>query len=158
MAPEIDTDPYFVLDATVWPVLPLVPVGVLGVATRGLPVDLGPARFVGAALFLAGVGWYLWAVAALLAGGGSPVGTRPRELVSAGPFAYSRNPMFLGIVVALLGEGLFFSSALAVGAAVGSWWLFDRIVVDWEERHNRRSLGDAYEKYRREVPRWIGPL
>lgn len=158
MTRPVDADPLFVLDATAWPVLPLVPVGLLGLVTDSVPVDVGSARVGGVALLIVGIGCYLWAVVALLAGGSSPVGAPPRELVTSGPFAVSRNPMFLGVVVALLGEGLFFSSAPALGTAALAWWLFDRVVVDWEERRNRESLGEAYEEYCRDVPRWFGPF
>lgn len=158
MTAAVDTDQWFLLEAAGWPLVPVVPVGVVGVVTRELPVDVGPARYLGVALFVAGVAWYLWAVVTLLAGGSSPVGAPPERLVTAGPFGYSRNPMFLGVVVALLGEGLVLSSAPAVVAAVAAWWLFDRLVVAWEERRNHESLGEAYEAYCRDVPRWFGPF
>jgi len=48
----------------------------------------------------------------------APTGTPPDELVSSGPFVSSRNPMFLGVLVAAFGEGLFFSSAVGIGLTV----------------------------------------
>lgn len=86
------------------------------------------------------------------------MGAPPVELVSSGPYAHSRNPMFLGVLVATIGEGLFFSSAVAVGLTVVIWLLFDCAVVSWEERQNSRALGDACDRYCEQVPRWLGPL
>lgn len=146
------------VEAAGWPIVPLVPAALLGLVTSDIPVDVGPVRHVGPILFVAGIAFWLWAIVELLVGASTPVGTPPDELVSSGPFAYSRNPMFLGVLVAAFGEGLFFSSAVGIGLTVVIWWLFDRIVVSWEERQNKRALGDAYERYCEQVPRWLGPV
>jgi len=153
-----DVDLTKLVEAAGWPIVPLVPAAVLGFVTSGVPVDIGPARYAGLVLVVAGIAFWLWAIAALLFGGDTPVGTPPKELVSSGPYGYSRNPMFLGVVAAAFGEGIFFSSAVGVGLTVVVWWLFDRIVVSWEEAQARRSLGEDYERYCERVPRWIGPV
>lgn len=153
-----DVDLGGLVEAAGWPVVPLVPAAMLGLATSDIPVDVGPIRYAGPVLFVAGIAFLFWAIVELLVGGSTPVGAPPDELVTSGPYAHSRNPMFLGVLVAALGEGLFFSSVVGVGLTVVIWWLFDRVVVSWEERQNNRALGDAYDHYCEQVPRWIGPL
>jgi protein-S-isoprenylcysteine O-methyltransferase Ste14 len=77
------------------------------------------------------------------------------ELVTDGPFRWSRNPIYLGFCLAYLGAGfalraswviLFFPLVAAV---------LDVGVIRREERYLRRLFGTAYEAYRGKVRRWI---
>ncbi|MFB6219380.1 MAG: isoprenylcysteine carboxylmethyltransferase family protein [Halobacteriaceae archaeon] len=142
------------VESAVLPLVPLVPAALVGMVSGG--ADLGPARWAGVALVAAGLGFWLWAVVALLRGGSSPSTTRPGELVVSGPYRYSRNPMYVGVVVALLGEAVAFESALVAVLAAVALVLFDRL-VRWEEAGLRESLGGAFEAYCEQVPRWLGP-
>ena len=79
----------------------------------------------------------------------------PTRLVRVGLYRHVRNPMYVGVVTAILGEALFFESrALAIYAAV-VWMAFHLFVVLYEEPHLRYTFGQEYEAYRRDVPRWI---
>jgi protein-S-isoprenylcysteine O-methyltransferase Ste14 len=98
---------------------------------------------------------------ALRAWGVGHLGSRSRtrkadawELVRSGPFAWVRNPLYLG-------NGLMW---LGVGWACGPAWLAAWVVflalhyplvVAWEEQHLRHALGQAYDQYLEEVPRWL---
>ena len=76
-------------------------------------------------------------------------------LVQSGPFAVSRNPMYVGLVALSLGltvvTGVFAnvwnSAALAI-------WLHHAYVLP-EERFLRERFGAAYDEYARRVPRWL---
>lgn len=82
----------------------------------------------------------------------------PRKLVRVGLYRHVRNPMYVGVVTALIGEALFFQSrSLAVYAAV-VWSTFHLFVLLYEEPHLRETFGEDYETYRRAVPRWIPRL
>lgn len=79
----------------------------------------------------------------------------PTALTRAGLFRLTRNPMYLGFVVALL--GLFFvlgSLSPAIGvlwyAALANWWY-----IPFEEQAMRRKFGQEYLGYCREVRRWF---
>jgi protein-S-isoprenylcysteine O-methyltransferase Ste14 len=84
-----------------------------------------------------------------------PASESHTSLVAAGPFRFSRNPMYLGAVV------------IAVGAALlaGTWpmWLVPVVVlaldhfviIPFEERSMRRVFGDAYQTYQTRVRRWL---
>jgi protein-S-isoprenylcysteine O-methyltransferase Ste14 len=108
----------------------------------------------GVILSLAGVGLALRS-ALLLAGRGRPQrGPRP-PLVIAGPYTRVRNPLLLGVLLALAGVALAMgSAALWIGAAVVSvaahvW------VVRFEEPHLQARFGEAYREYLARVPRWV---
>ena len=81
---------------------------------------------------------------------------QPNVLVKDGLFRYTRNPMYLGFVVALLGVavlslGSLFGFALVVAFVV----ITDRWYIRFEERAMRDTFGEAYRVYCKEVRRWV---
>lgn len=90
-------------------------------------------------------------------GSGTPVPTDPPErLVVSGPFRWTRNPMYLAYTLILVGEALAVGhTALLLYAAVcaGAFHL----ITLGEEILLLRRFGGAYERFARQVPRWIGP-
>jgi protein-S-isoprenylcysteine O-methyltransferase Ste14 len=81
-----------------------------------------------------------------------------RVLITHGPFAYSRNPMFLAALTVWLGWALFFGSPLILILTVVFWTLSNSFKVRQEERGLEARFGEAYRDYRRRVPRWIGKI
>lgn len=82
----------------------------------------------------------------------------PAELVTGGVYAYSRNPMYVGVVLAIVGQAVRYRSALVLWWAAGCVLGFHRRVVDAEEPHLAAKHGETYEEYVEAVPRWIpGP-
>jgi protein-S-isoprenylcysteine O-methyltransferase Ste14 len=79
----------------------------------------------------------------------------PQHLVTTGPYAVSRNPMYIGVAAILAGWAVFYGSyeltiyALAVACA------FHVRVVLFEERWAARRFGGAWDLYRTRVPRWL---
>lgn len=111
----------------------------------------------GIALIAGGLAAVAWCALILVrAGGGTPVPTDPPErLVAAGPFARSRNPIYLAYLVILLGEALLSGEAAlflytAVVAAGAHLW-----VVLVEEPGLRRRFGAQFVRYTERVPRWL---
>jgi protein-S-isoprenylcysteine O-methyltransferase Ste14 len=79
----------------------------------------------------------------------------PVALVTGGLFGWSRNPMYLGLIVALVGAALLLSSPLALLAAPAyGWWVQRRFIVR-EERLLEQRFGDAYRAYCLRVRRWV---
>jgi protein-S-isoprenylcysteine O-methyltransferase Ste14 len=78
----------------------------------------------------------------------------PKVLVVHGLYRYTRNPMYLAIIVVLLSEALFFDSlSLLIYAAVASLG-FHLFVILYEEPHLRTQFGESYEEYFKTIPRW----
>jgi protein-S-isoprenylcysteine O-methyltransferase Ste14 len=78
-------------------------------------------------------------------------------LVRGGPFALTRNPMYVGVTGALLCHALARRSWAAALPAVGFLAAMDRLQIPAEEQALRRSFGADFEEYAREVPRWGPP-
>lgn len=144
------------LETDLLPLLVLPPAGTLSLATAAAS-GFGALQSAGIAVFLAGVGLWLWSVFELRWGGSSsaaPTGV----LVDTGPYRYSRNPMYVGVVVAVVGAGVAFESIPGVAIAAVVWLLFRWLVLTWEEPLVRRHLGEPFEEYCRRVPRWVPPF
>lgn len=75
--------------------------------------------------------------------------------VTTGLFAWSRNPTFLGMIAAVLGDFLI-APTVVTGIVLASAWIAFSVQIRMEEDHLHRLHGAAYERYRAVVPRWIG--
>jgi protein-S-isoprenylcysteine O-methyltransferase Ste14 len=76
------------------------------------------------------------------------------DLVKTGLFARSRNPIFLGMRVTLLGLFLVFPCAVTLAILALSEALI-AIQVRLEEAHLSKSLGETYLAYAAATPRWL---
>lgn len=77
------------------------------------------------------------------------------ELYTDGPYAYTRNPQYLGMVVGVPGFALVADSVLVAAlAAVHVGWVL--LLPRAEEPHLREEFGDAYDRYASRVPRFLG--
>lgn len=81
----------------------------------------------------------------------------PRELVVTGPYRFSRNPIYIAVVLVVLGWALAFHSPLLVAFALATFLLFHLRVVLGEEPWLARAHGDRWIEYRGRVPRWLDP-
>jgi len=90
-------------------------------------------------------------------GGGPGMDTPPDRLVSTGPFAYCRNPMYLGHIIFLLGLTLSLRSWLAALILIATvvWFQFR---VQRDERRLVARFGQPYLDYIARVKRWIPGL
>lgn len=96
----------------------------------------------------------IWDFAAVGQGTLAPVDP-PKKLVVQGLYRYVRNPMYVGVLVLLLGEALTLRSA-AILLWTAAWFFLINLVVHFNEEPTlRRRFGESYEKYRRSVRRWI---
>ncbi|UTF55172.1 methyltransferase family protein [Natronosalvus rutilus] len=95
------------------------------------------------------IGWAVRTVGELELNGG-----KPTALVTTGPYAFSRNPMYVGWTALYLGIALLLNTAwlLVVLPVVLSTV---HLVVRREERSLEREFGDVYRAYRRDVRRYL---
>lgn len=88
------------------------------------------------------------------AGGTAGISVPPERIIETGPYRYSRNPMYLGHLIFLVGLALTFWSWLAVLLLMTRGiWFHQRVVHD--ELRLERLFGSDYSAYRRRVKRWI---
>jgi len=115
-----------------------------------------PYSLLGIPLFLFGAHVALRAKKDFQAAGTpmSPSGV-PNRLHRDGAFRYSRNPMYLGITVGLLGFAVLWSSAWNFAFPALFVILVDLFFIRAEEDTLTRTFGADYEDYRRQVRRWL---
>ena len=87
---------------------------------------------------------------------GTPAPVAPtRHLVISGLYRHVRNPMYVGVVTAVLGQALWFGSTALVTYGALLFAGFFLFVLVYEEPALRRQFGAEYEAYCRAVPRWL---
>ena len=88
------------------------------------------------------------------AGGGPGMATLPQRVVDEGPYRYTRNPMYLGHLIFMLGLALTFWSWFGLALfALRAVWFQRRVLRD--EARLVTTFGDDYEAYRARVKRWV---
>jgi len=110
------------------------------------------ASLVGGALAVLGTVVFAWGARTLHADETMGV---TGDLYTGGPYAYTRNPQYVGMIVGVTGFALAVDSALVAAlAAVHVGWVI--LLPRAEEPHLRAEFGAAYERYARRVPRFVG--
>jgi protein-S-isoprenylcysteine O-methyltransferase Ste14 len=136
------------------------PWGLSLLSTRHGWVDGRPGTWNLLALILvvAGIACTLWMMALhFLASPGSFLELGPtQKLLTPGPYAFSRNPMYLFELAFWFGWALFYGS-IAVLIGFLFWFaLFNFVIVPREERDLEARFGEAYRAYKTRGPRWLG--
>nr|WP_296072944.1 isoprenylcysteine carboxylmethyltransferase family protein [uncultured Actinoplanes sp.] len=115
-----------------------------------------PVRLAGLTMLVAGATVLIHAFARFVAEGfGTPAPVAPpARLVVGGLYRYVRNPMYLAVTVAVLGQALLlWRPALVVYAAIATAAMV-AFVAGYEQPALARQFGGEYEAYRRAVPGW----
>ena len=84
------------------------------------------------------------------------LGLTPSFLVRRGPYAFTRNPMYVAELGLWLGWAIFFGSIGVLVAAVVLIGVVNFTVVPREERSLERIFGQSYLQYKNSTPRWFG--
>jgi len=128
------------------------------VSSRGVGVSRSQAlRYSGLPLIVIGAAGLLWCIWNFFSAGRgtiSPIDP-PRHLVVRGLYRHVRNPMYVAVIMILLGEAIFFWSMPVLIEAGIFIVLANLFVVIYEERALRRQFGESYERYLEAVGRWI---
>lgn len=124
----------------------------LRLSVRQNPIQLGIGIFMVAAAVCA----IALARRAFIAHGTHPNPYRStKALVEAGPFGFSRNPIYIAFLVLVLSFTLLANSLWFVIAAVVLFFILHFGVVKREETYLRTKFGSSYEQYFSRVRRWI---
>lgn len=122
-----------------------------------LPLAFGPWRWLGLLPLGAGLALLLATILdfAVVGRGTLAPWDAPRQLVTSRRYRWVRNPMYLGVLSLILGQGLLLQSGGVLALAGVLAGVFHLRVVYWEEPVLRRQFGPEFEAYRAAVPRWI---
>jgi len=123
-----------------------------------LPGPRALTRAAGAASLVAGCALNVWAlVERRRRTSGDFQLEQPESLVTTGPYAFSRHPMYLGWWLIHVGAGMLRGSAW-VAATLPVAVLVEHLGGSMvEERELRRRFGDEFARYAERVPRYAGP-
>jgi protein-S-isoprenylcysteine O-methyltransferase Ste14 len=121
---------------------------------RTTVLDATAAKGVGALAMAAGLAVYALALRAF--GTAWRLGidrNHPGELVTGGIFARSRNPVYLGLTLVMVGAFLVLGRLVLLALAIG-FPVYFQYLVRREERFLAEHYGDAYREYAAQVGRW----
>ena len=91
-----------------------------------------------------------------LQGRGTPAPWAPPErFVERGSYRFVRSPMYLGVLLLIVGQALLLGREILYAWAIGAWFMFTAFLVFFEEPQLRDRFGAGYDDYRRRVHRWL---
>jgi len=115
-----------------------------------------PAVWLGAAVFAVALALFAWAVTTMKRAGSNVQTSQPTTaIVDTGPYAFSRNPIYVGMMLSLAGLAIA-SNALWLLLTLALFVVVIRYgVVAREEAYLEAKFGDVYRGYRMRVRRWL---
>ena len=129
-------------------------------AFGGLLHDRLGIRLAAPSRLLHAVGWVLGAFGSLLVGWAT-VSARevnleqPAKLITGGPYAFSRNPMYVGWTMVCLGMAAVLNSASILMASLAGWLYLDIVEIPREEEVLTGAFGEQYHEYCRKIRRYL---
>jgi protein-S-isoprenylcysteine O-methyltransferase Ste14 len=122
--------------------------------------QLSPAswNYIGLIAVAVGLSLYAWCLANHFRSyrASVRVSFSPPHLVVAGPYVFTRNPMYVSGLFTWLGWVVYYGSPAVLIALVLLWSMFAFRVIPNEERQLEELFGEEYLEYKRTVRRWIG--
>jgi len=126
---------------------------------RRWPLPIGPAalvRIAGAVVGVSGVALSASGVRQFRRAKTSLVPVRPAtSFVVAGPYRFTRNPMYVGLALVTIGLALLLTTWWPIVLLPPTLAAVQFFVIQREERYLRRRFGNEYEAYTRRVRRWL---
>ncbi len=99
---------------------------------------------------------FFWAAYTMHRGEASiPTNEATNNIVVGGPFQFSRNPIYLAMLLLLLSISIWANSLWFIGFAALAAWLLSWGVISREEQYLERKFGEEYTTYKARVRRWI---
>jgi protein-S-isoprenylcysteine O-methyltransferase Ste14 len=145
----------------IWPPLALGLAVIAGFALNWLvplpflPADL-PARWLGAVVFALALVLVAWALVTITRTGSNVATNLPTTtIVESGPYRFSRNPIYLGMFMGLIGLAIAFDNLWLMMILVPFALVVRYGVVAREETYLKRKFGDVYRGYSSRVRRWL---
>ena len=79
----------------------------------------------------------------------------PNFFISSGPFRISRHPMYLGMILILLGVAVFLGSLISFVFPIIFVMIIEKLFIPMEEKNLEKEFGDKYIAYKKRVRKWI---
>jgi protein-S-isoprenylcysteine O-methyltransferase Ste14 len=141
------------------PILLLLHIFATFLLNRLLPLPFSFPKmlvWVGYCLILAGIGLALSAAGRILQAHTTldPHGA-VTEIVTGGPYRFSRNPIYLGFVLLLIGFSFAFGTYWGLIMSPVLIVSLSQLVIKYEEAYLEKKFGDAYTGYKSRVGRWL---
>jgi len=127
-----------------------LPLGTRLASPNGLALTTG--------LVFMGIGLLLAVLAAnrfRLAGTPVPVDRPVTALVTVGPYRFTRNPIYIGLILIYFGLSIVLTSFWMLVLLVPMLVILQRRVIEREEAYLETKFGEPYRKYKERVPRWL---
>ena len=77
------------------------------------------------------------------------------RLIKTGIFAYTRNPIYLGLVLFLISMFLVFENVMYLLSSLGLFIWLNNYVIKAEEDYLKNKFGDEFDRYCGAVKRWL---
>jgi protein-S-isoprenylcysteine O-methyltransferase Ste14 len=122
---------------------------------RFVPASV-PGAWVGGAIFALAFALAIWAIVTIRKAGTQVETYKPTTaIVANGPYRFTRNPIYLGMVLGLIGLAIAFDSLWILATLVLFYLVIRYGVVAREEAYLERKFGDVYLGYKSRVRRWL---
>ncbi len=79
----------------------------------------------------------------------------PSVLVLNGPFQFSRNPVYLSVIMMAIGLAILLGSLILFIIPPIFFIVFQRFFIRWEEKKLEETFGEDYLEYKKRVKRWV---
>ena len=114
------------------------------------------AGWLGAIVFALALALVAWAISTVTrAGSNVPTRLPTTTIVETGPYRFTRNPIYLGMVLGLSGLTIAIDSLWLLMTLVPFAFVIRYGVITREEAYLERKFGDVYRRYRARVRRWL---
>ena len=116
----------------------------------------GPVKFIGYGLISFGIFLSVWGARLFRQ---HDTNLRPYKdpdnIVTTGPFGFSRNPMYLGMLLVLIGLSVRYSTALSFIFPLAYFYVANSYYIPYEEGRMAKAFGDEFTRYKTKVRRWL---
>ena len=111
---------------------------------------------MGAIVFALALALLVWAIATITRSGSNvPTNQPTTTIVETGPYRFTRNPIYLGMMLGLIGLAIVVNSLWLLLTLVPFALVIRYGVIAREEAYLERKFGDVYGRYRARVRRWL---
>ena len=143
------------------PVLTVLSIAAIGLSGRLVPSIESSSIFYTCAASLCsgvGIGFLIWAGVLFEKEKTTVNPFRPNKtasIVDSGPYRFTRNPMYLGMILLIIGSGFWFQQWTSILVVIAFWFYMNETQIKPEERALTEKFEEEYVDYMSKVRRWI---